>query len=87
MEDLAESLLNEICCWESKEKQPGLLPESRVTLVISDPHAAPDKGVENTLGLVLTLDVDPEAPLGVCLNHPQVVGVKKEALIGLRLLS
>lgn len=84
-EDLAGSLLNETCCWESK--QPGLLPESRVTLVIFDPHTALGKGAENTLVLVLTLEVDPKAPLIVCLNHPQVVGVKKEAVIGLGPLS
>lgn len=78
-EDLAESLLNGMCCWESK--QPALFPDSRVTGVVFDRHTALGRGAESTPSLVLTLDVDPEAPHIVCLNHPHVVGIKK-AVIG-----
>lgn len=45
-------------------------------LIISDPHAAPGTGVENTLSLALLLTADPEARLNVSLNHRRPVGVK-----------
>lgn len=91
VEDLAEFLLDEMLLG-NKKKQPGPLLESWVTLAIFDPHAAPARGAESRLGLVIALDVhkmllDTELAFGLIhlntgLKHPQVVGVKAEAVAG-----
>ncbi len=58
VDDLAESLLNEICCWKCEIQQPHFLPESRVTLGKFDPLVAPASGAENSSNFIVALDVD-----------------------------